>query len=78
MRSKKLSLVELVDLIKLEAYRKIIDPQAFLETIVNKGMPKVIRDVRGAVFLAVEREGEDFLVTRYPTKQSNQSISEVY
>ena len=77
MSPKNLSLLELMDLIELEDYRGIIDKNAFLETTLKEGIPRVVSDIRGALRLAVEREGEGFSVIQYPTELANESLGEV-
>jgi hypothetical protein len=77
MSQQNLSLEQLLDLIELEDYRGIISKDAVLAAVMTKGMPRVINDIRGAVRLAVEREGDGFSVTQYPTDLANESIGEV-
>lgn len=78
MSSQKLSFTELLDLIELEGYRGIIDKDAFLKVALEKGIPRLVSDIRGALRLAVEREGDGFAVTQYPTELANETIGEVY
>lgn len=78
MTKKRLTLVKLIELIKLEGYRGIIDANSLLKLIMKMGIPRVVTDVRGAVRLAVEREGEDFLVTQYPTAVATETVGKVY
>lgn len=78
MTPKKLTLLELLELIELEDYRGIISKNGFLEHIKKGIMPKQINDVRGAVRLTVEREGDGFAVIQYPTKHANKTLCEVY
>lgn len=78
MRSEKLTFDQLLDLIVLEDYRGIIDKNAFLQVALEKGIPRVVSDIRGAVRLAVTRAGEEFEVTQYPTELSKESIGEIY
>ena len=78
MNPKTLSLDELLDLIELEDHRGIISKDDFLKTALEKGIPKLISDIRGAVRLAVEREGDGFSVTQFPTELANETIGEVY
>ncbi|MBU0705715.1 hypothetical protein KJ657_02360 [Patescibacteria group bacterium] len=78
MSPKNLSLTELLDLIELEDYRGIISKADVLKAVKAKGMPRVISDIRGAVRLAVEREGDGFSVTQYPTELANESLGEIY
>ena len=79
MSPKTLSLSQLLDLIELEDYRGIISKDEVLKTVKTKGvLPTIINDIRGAVRLAVERDGTDFSVTQYPTEVSNESIGEIY
>lgn len=78
MRSKTLTLAQLLDLIELEDFRGIISKDEFLKTALEKGIPRMISDVRGAVRLAVEREGDGFSVIQYPTELANESINQIY
>ena len=78
MSQKTLSLTELLDLIEMEDYRGIISKADVLAAVKKKGMPRLISDVRGALRLAIEREGEGFSVTQYPTELANQTIGEIY
>lgn len=78
MTSKKLTLIELLNLIELEHYRGIINKRSFI-THVKKGlMPKVINDIRGALRLTVERDGEHFAVVQYSTPLAMETVGEVY
>jgi len=78
MSSQKLTLNELLDLIELEGYRGIIDADAVLQMAMEKGIPRVVSDIRGALRLAVERAGEDFQVTQYPTELAMETVGEIY
>ena len=79
MSQEILSLEQLLTLIEQEDYRGIISKDAILEVVKTKGaLPRFVEDIRGAVRLAVERNGENFMVTKYPTELANESIGEVY
>ncbi len=78
MSQKTLSFTQLLDLIESDVQRKIIDGLDFVNTIKTKGMPRVIHDTRGALRLAVERNGEDYSVTQYSTELARESIGEIY
>ncbi len=78
MSQKVLSFTELLDLIELDVQRKIIDGLDFVNTIKTKGMPRVIHDTRGALRLAVERDGEDYSVTQYSTELARESVNGIY
>jgi len=78
MASKKLTFPELLDLIDLEDYRGIIDKDAFLRVTMEKGIPKMVSDIRGALRLAVDRIDDGFAVTQYDTELANESIGEIY
>lgn len=78
MTSKKLTLLQLLDLIDLEAYRGIISKKGFIAHVKKGVMPRVINDIRGAVRLTVERDGDKFAVVQYPTKHANKTLCEVY
>jgi hypothetical protein len=78
MSQKILSLTELLDLIELEDHRGIISKKAVLEAVVKRGMPRLISDIRGSLRLAIEREGDGFSVTQYPTELADETIGEIY
>lgn len=79
MSQQNLTLPQLLDLIELEDFRGIIDKDAILKTVMTKGaLPTIIEDIRGAVRLAVTREGDGFSVTKYPTDLALESIGEIY
>jgi high-affinity Fe2+/Pb2+ permease len=78
MTAQKLTLEQLLDLIDLEDYRGIIDKNAFLKVSLEKGIPRVVSDIRGALRLVVDRLDNGFSVTQYPTELANESIGEVY
>lgn len=79
MSQQNLTLEQLLDLIELEDYRGIISKDALLEIVKTKGaLPRFVEDIRGAVRLAVEREGDGFAVTQYPTELSNETIGEIH
>ena len=79
MSQRNLTLPQLLDLIELEDFRGIIDKQVILEAVRTKGvLPAIVEDIRGAVRLAVERDGENFSVTQYPTALALENIGEIY
>ncbi len=78
MSQKTLSLQELLDLIELEDYRGIISKADVLAAVKTKGMPRLVSDIRGALRLAIERDGEGFSVTQYPTELANETIGAIY
>jgi hypothetical protein len=78
MSQKTLSLAELLDLIELEDNRGIISKKEVLAAVVKRGMPRLISDVRGSLRLAIERDGEGFSVTQYPTELANETIGAIY
>lgn len=78
MTAQKLTLIQLLDLIDLEDYRGIINKKGLLSHIKKGVMPKVINDIRGAVRLTVERDGDSFSVIQYPTKLANETLCAVY
>ncbi|MBN1258156.1 hypothetical protein JXA05_00140 [Candidatus Peregrinibacteria bacterium] len=78
MATQTLSLIEFADLLSLEAKRGIISGGALRQMITDNKLPKIIRDVRGAVRLAVERAEEGFTVTRFPTALATEKINEIY
>ncbi|MBN2307236.1 hypothetical protein JXD20_04585 [Candidatus Peregrinibacteria bacterium] len=79
MSQQNLTLLQLLDLIELEDFRGIIDKNAILETVLTKGaLPTIVEDIRGAVRLAVQRNGDGFAVTQYPTDLALESVGEIY
>lgn len=78
MTSKKLTLIELLDLIDLEAYRGIIDKDGFIEYVRKGFMPTMINDMRGALRLTVQRDGEDFNVIQHATPLARETVGQVY
>lgn len=78
MSQQTLSLTELLDLIELEDHRGIISKKDVLAAVRKKGMPRLISDVRGALRLAIERVGDGFSVTQYPTELADETIGEIY
>lgn len=72
-----MTLDQLLDLIELEDYRGIINKNDFLKVALERGIPRVVSDIRGAVRLAVNRAGDDFEVTQYPTELANESVNEI-
>ncbi len=78
MVAKKLTLLELLDLIEMEDYRGIISKQGFVAHVKRGVMPKMIKDVRGALRLTVERDGEDFAVTQHNTPLALETVGGVY
>ena len=78
MNTQKLTLIELLDLIDMEDFRGIINKKGFLRHVKNGVMPKVINDVRGAVRLTVDRDGEGFEVVQYTTPHAMATVGEIY
>ena len=79
MSQKNLSFTQLLDLIEMEFNRGIIDKDEFLRVFKESGaIPKMINDTRGALRLAIAREGDAFSVTTHPTDLANESIGEIY
>ncbi len=77
MNQKSLTFEEFADLLHLEAARGIINKDELLNMIMQNKLPKEIRDVRGALRLALEREGNLINVTKFPTELSLESINEI-
>ncbi len=78
MSQSNLSLTQLLDLIELEDQRGIISKDAILETVkIHGALPTIIEDIRGAVRMAVQREGNGFSVTQYPTALANESLGNI-
>ena len=77
MTSKKLTLLQLLDLIDLEAYRGIINKKGLVAHVKKGVLPKVINDIRGAVRLTVEREGNRFTVIQHPTALARETVGQV-
>ncbi|MDH5596964.1 MAG: hypothetical protein OEY44_02575 [Candidatus Peregrinibacteria bacterium] len=77
MTPKKLTLLELLDLIDLEDYRGIIEKNELLRLMLEQGVPRVVADARGDIRLTIDRLGEDFSVTQHPTALARESINQV-
>jgi len=78
MVAKKLTLIELLDLIEMEDYRGIISKHGFVAHVKRGIMPKVIKDIRGALRLTVERDGEAFSVVQHNTPLALETVGAVY
>lgn len=78
MTHKKLTLLELLQLIEMEDYRGIISMQRFVAHVTRGVMPKVIKDVRGALRLTINRDGEHFSVTQHNTPLALETVGAVY
>jgi hypothetical protein len=46
--------------------------------IMDGKLPRIIHDIRGAVRLSIEREGNSLTVTEYATALSEEKIGEIY
>ena len=69
MNTQIYTLEEFADLLKSETARRIINGKKVIRTIAKDGgIPKIIRDIRGAVRMQIEREGDQLSVTKYTTK----------
>ena len=79
MSQRNLTLLQLLDLIEMEAFRGIINKDAILELVKTKGaLPSIVEDLRGAVRLTVARDGDGFAVTQHPTDLANENLGEIY
>lgn len=79
MSERKLSFQDLLTLIELDDNRGIINKDDVLDVVLEHGaLPKFITDIRGALRMAIEREGDFFSVIQYPTELANESINEIY
>lgn len=79
MSHQTLSFEDLLTLIELDDFRGIIDKNDVLEVVIKHGaLPRFVNDVRGALRMAIEREGDSFSVIQYPTKLAKESINEIY
>lgn len=78
MTHKKLTLIQLLDLIDMEDYRGIISKKGFVAYVKKGIMPTIIKDIRGAVRLTVKRQGENFAVVQYVTPLARETVGAVY
>ena len=79
MSERKLSFQDLLTLIELDDFRGIIDKNEVLDTVLEHGaLPKFVKDIRGALRMAIEREGDGFSVIQYQTELAEESINEIY
>ncbi len=78
MSTATLSFEQFADLIKSESKRGIINGGAFMMMIMDNKMPKIIKDIRGAVRLSIERSGCNLEVTRYATDLAMEKVGEIY
>lgn len=69
------SIEEFADLLKLETQLGILDGMGLMQLMARfGGLPKEIRDVRGALRLALARVGDGFDVTTYSTDLSRENL----
>jgi len=78
MQTQNLTLAQFADLLSMEAQRGIINGGTLMELIMQNKLPKIIYDIRGAVRLTVEREGEGLSVTEYLTELAEEMRGEIY
>lgn len=78
MSTQNLSFAQFADLLQLEAQRGIVNGGAVMQMIMDGKMPKIIHDIRGAVRLSIEREGNGLMVTEYATDLSKELVGEIY
>jgi len=79
MSERKLSFQDLLTLIEIDDFRGIIDKDEVLDVVLEHGaLPRFIKDVRGALRMAIEREGDGFSVIQYQTELAKESIGEIY
>jgi hypothetical protein len=78
MQTQNLTLAQFADLLSLETQRGIVNGGEIIQMIIDGKLPKIIHDIRGAVRLTVEREGEGLAVTEYLTKLAEERIGEIY
>ncbi len=67
MVTQDYTLAQFADLLRTENQRGIINGPDLFAVLLSKGIPKIIRDVRGAVRMNVERSAQGVRVTRYAT-----------
>lgn len=58
------------DLLRTETSLGIVDGDAVIQTMMERGLPRNIFDVRGALRMALARVGETLEVTTYTTELS--------
>jgi hypothetical protein len=63
------------DLIAIESQKGIIDGNGLMQWIAKNKVPRLIEDVRGDIRLAVDRIGDELLVTQYVTPLSIECFS---
>jgi hypothetical protein len=78
MPTQNLTFTEFADLLITEAERGIISKEGMQRLLEENKLPKIIRDIRGAIRLMVERTGDCLAVTEYATALSNEKIGEIY
>lgn len=78
MQTQNLTFAQFADLLSMEAQRGIISGGALIQLISQNKLPKIIYDIRGAVRLTVEREGDSLAVTEHVTDLSKKMIGEIY
>jgi len=78
MTTQTLSIEELADLLHLETQRGIIDKDTLLQMVTGGPLPKVIKDIRGALRLSIERVEGGLEVTQHITALAKESVGEVY
>ncbi len=78
MTHKKLTLLELLDLIEMEDYRGIINKHGFVSHVKNGIMPKIIRDIRGNHRLTIDRDGDIFAVIQHDTELARETVGAIY
>jgi len=78
MNTQNLTFAQFADLLSLETERGIINGGAVMQMIMDNKLPKIIHDIRGAVRLSIEREGEGLAVTEHLTELAKEMIGEIY
>ena len=78
MTTQNLTFAQFADLLQLESQRGIVNGGAIMQMIMEGRLPKIIHDIRGAVRLSIEREGDSLTVTEYVTDLSKEKIGEIY
>lgn len=76
-QTQQYTLQQFADLLSLETQLGIVDGGAVMQMMMKRGsgLPKEIRDVRGALRLALARAEDGLLeVTTYPTELSRESL----
>ena len=78
MNTQNLTFAQFADLLSLETERGIVNGGEVMQMIMGGKLPKIIHDIRGAVRLSIEREGDSLAVTEHLTELAKEMIGEIY